>query len=76
MKTYYITQQLIYVTVETVNETGNHSVEYADDKVLSFKANVYTNALNFEARNDDLCGRKIKDNVLVRIPRTTPSITF
>lgn len=72
MRTYYITQQLVYVTMETVNETGNHSVEYADDKVLSFKANVYT----FNPQNSDLCGVRVKDNVLVRIPRTTPSITF
>jgi len=72
MRTYYIIQQLVYVTVETVNETGNHSVEYADDKVLSFKANVYT----FNPKNSDLCGVRVKNNVLVRIPRTTPSITF
>ena len=76
MKNYYITKQLIYVTVDEVTETGNHSVVDRRDNMITFKANVYTNALNNDPRSDYLCGIKVKDDVLVSIPFNTPSIIF
>ena len=72
MKNYYITQQLIYVAVDTEEY---HTVEPIGDCIM-FRAHVYTNALNHNPRADFLCGIKIKDDVLVMIPTTTPCIVF
>jgi hypothetical protein len=75
-KTYYITPQLVYVTVEE-SENGNHPVNFSNNgECITFNAHVYTNALNSNPRADYLCGIKIKDDVAVKIPVTTPSITF
>lgn len=76
MKNYYITKQLIYVTVNEVTETGNHSVVDRVNDMIAFRAHVYTNALNSNPKADYLCGVKVKDDVLVKIPATTSCITF
>ena len=74
MKTYYITTQLIYVSVD---ESDIHCVEFCNhENCISFRAHVYTNALNDNPKSDYLCGVKVKDDVLVKIPTTTPCITF
>ena len=74
MKTYYITEQLIYVSCDSVDF---HMVEYCNNNTnIMFRANVYTNALNYNAKLDYLCGIKIKDDVLVTLPVTTPRIVF
>lgn len=76
MKNYFITEQLIYVSVEESN-LGTISVEYSNGgDCMSFKAHVYTNALNHNPKADYLCGIKVKDDVLVKIPTKTPCITF
>lgn len=77
MKNYFITEQLIYVSVEESN-LGTISVEYSNGgDCMSFRADVYTNSLNvINSRANCLCNIKIKDNVLVKIPTTTPCITF
>lgn len=72
MKKYYITQQLIYVSVDTEDY---HTVEPIGDCIM-FRAHVYTNALNSNPKADYLCGVKVKDDVLVKIPATTSCITF
>ena len=75
-KTYYITPQLVYVTVEE-SESGNHPVQFCNNgECIVFDAHVYTNALNANPKADYLCGVKVKDDVVVKIPVTTPSITF
>lgn len=74
MKTYYITQQLIYVSVDL---TDYHAVEFDhNSNCISFRAHVYTNALNADPKANYLCGIKIKDDVLVKIPATTSCIDF
>jgi hypothetical protein len=74
MKTYYITEQLIYVSCDSVDF---HMVEYSNDgKTFTFRAHVYTNALNYNAKPNYLCSIKIKDDVLVTLPVTTPRIVF
>ncbi len=68
MKTYYISEQLIYVTEEKPTLFNN---------MLSFKGHVYTNAINnCKPFDTDICGIKLKDDVFIRIPINTPSITF
>ena len=70
MKLYYITEQLVYVS-------ESHQVEFCNDgQCLTFKAHVYTNALNNDPKADFLCGIKVKDDVLVTLPVTTPRIEF
>jgi hypothetical protein len=74
MKTYYITEQLIYVSVDS---NDFHTVEYCNNNAnIMFRAHVYTNALNNNPRADFLCGIKVKDDVLVTLPVTTPRIVF
>ena len=69
-KTYYITPQLVYVAIE-------NGVTYSNGgDCMSFRAHVYTNALNADPRANELCYIKIKDDVWVTLPTTTPSITF
>ena len=76
MKRYYITEQLIYVTVEKTNDEGNHSIISNNNGLITFKANVYTNALCANPKVDYLCGIKVEDEVIVSIPNNTPSIIF
>jgi hypothetical protein len=74
MKTYYITEQLIYVSADS---NDFHTVEYCNNGAnFMFRANVYTNALNDNPRADFICGIKVKDDVLVTLPVTTPRIVF
>jgi hypothetical protein len=77
MKNYYITPQLIYVALEERTEEQIHKVEYSNGgQSMSFKAHVYTNALNDNPKAFNLCGIKVKDDVLVTIPVNTPRILF
>ncbi len=77
MKTHYITTQLIYVAIKERQEEEVHKVDYSHyGQNMSFKAHVYTNALNNNPKADYLCGIKVKDDVLVTIPVNTPSILF
>jgi hypothetical protein len=74
MKTYYITEQLIYVSVDS---NDFHTVEYCNSGAnIMFRANVFTNALNNNPKADYLCGIKVKDDVLVTLPVTTPRMVF
>lgn len=74
MKSYYITEQLVYVSVD---ETEFHEQEYCNEgQCFKFRAHVYTNALNNNAKAHFLCGVKVKDDVLVTLPVTTPRIVF
>jgi hypothetical protein len=74
MKTYYITEQLIYVSVDS---DDSHKVEYCNGgQNFMFRAHVYTNALNNNPKADNLCGIKVKDDVLVTLPVTTARIVF
>lgn len=77
MKVHYITKQLIYVSVE--NDENHRPIVYNNGECIQIKAHVYVNALYYKNYNHllpDLCGVKLKDNVLVRIPIDTPSIVF
>jgi hypothetical protein len=74
MKIYYITEQLIYVSVDS---NDFHQTQYCNEgRNFMFKAHVYTNALNDNPKADYLCGVKIKDDVLVTLPVITPRIVF
>lgn len=74
MKVYYITPQLIYVSVD---DSDIHCVDHSNGgDCISFRANVYTNALTNNPESTDLCDMKVKDDVLVKIPTITPCITF
>lgn len=74
MKRYYITKQLIYITVDEVDDKGNHSVVSRTDGMITFRAHVYTSAISFKPSTNDICYHKLKDDVLVSIPFNTPSI--
>jgi hypothetical protein len=74
MRTYYITEQLIYVSADS---NDFHTVEYCNEgQNFMFRADVYTNALNSNPKADHLCGIKVKDDVLVTLPVTTSRIVF
>lgn len=79
MNKYYITPQFIFeVNYDEIAEYG-HKTEQIYKEMLTFKANIYRH----HNKNSDilysdtnLCGIKIKDQVLVSIPINTTSIIF
>jgi hypothetical protein len=73
MKRYYYDRMFVYSTVETVNASGVHDFSTrADGNMISFRADVWLLAPS----GGQLCGTKLKDNVLVIIPITTSSMVM
>lgn len=74
MKKHYITPNFIFVIEHNKSKLYGHLIESSLNGMLTFKADIYKHDKS-EITNS-LCGKKIKDQVLVSIPISTPSTIF